>query len=248
MTASERASGGCDPPTGSERPGDLQRRLRAVSDLGDDDLVARAADLAREVHKGDYRKGTEIPYFEGHLAPVALLVEESGGTDVQIAAAYLHDAAEDEGGQAMLDQIREEMGDEVAQIVEDLSDSLVDTSITEKEEWEVRKPRYVAHLALAQRASLEVSLADKVHNAQSILDDYQVHGEELWDRFNKPAEYQLWYYRKLAGLFTLRLTAHPLTPVLDDTVAELTALVRETIPDIDTRVIHVSGELGRALG
>lgn len=212
--------------------------------MGDDDLVARAADLAREVHKGDKRKGTDISYFDGHLEPVALLVEESGGTDVQIAAAYVHDAAEDEGGQAMLDRIREELGDEVAQIVEDLSDSLVDTSTTEKEEWEVRKPRYVATLVLAPRVSLEVSLADKVHNAQSILDDYQVLGEDLWDRFNKPAEHQLWYYRKLAGLFDLRVPAHPLTPVLAHTVAELTALVRETIPDIDTRVIRVSSELG----
>jgi GTP pyrophosphokinase len=195
------------------------------------------------VHEGDYRKGTAIPYFDGHLQPVAKLVEASGGTDVQIAAAYLHDAAEDEGGLAMLDRIREEIGDEIAQIVEDLSDSLVDTTTTDKEDWEVRKPRYVAHLAQAQRASLEVSLADKVHNAQSIQDDYQVHGEELWDRFNKPAQYQLWYYRKLAGLFTLRLPDHPLTPVLADTVAELTALVREAIPDIDTRVGKVTGEL-----
>jgi hypothetical protein len=53
----------------------------------------------------------------------------------------------------MLDRIRAEMGDEVAQIVEDLSDSLVDTSSTEKEDWEVRKPRYLATLAQAQRAS-----------------------------------------------------------------------------------------------
>ena len=53
--------------------------------MTDTDLVSRAAALAREVHEGGTRKGTEIPYFDGHLEPVARLVEESGGNIAQVA-------------------------------------------------------------------------------------------------------------------------------------------------------------------
>ena len=67
----------------------------APADVWTDPLVRRAAALAAELHAGDVRKGSDQPYFEGHLEPVARLVAEAGGTPVQVAAAYLHDAAED---------------------------------------------------------------------------------------------------------------------------------------------------------
>jgi len=54
-----------------------------------------------------------------------------------------------------------------------LSDSLLDaTSGAEKEAWDVRERRYVAGLGDAPREVLEVSVADKVHNVEDILDDY----------------------------------------------------------------------------
>ena len=74
------------------------------------DLVPRARAFAEEVHAGGPRKGGGLPYFEAHLEPVAGLVRQSGGSSTQIAAAYLHDAAEDHGGRAMLDHIRAEFG------------------------------------------------------------------------------------------------------------------------------------------
>ena len=78
---------------------------RAVDDTNDD-LIDRARVLAQEVHAGQERKESGVGYFEGHVELVADLVRSAGGSDVQIAAAYLHDAAEDSGGQARLDQIR----------------------------------------------------------------------------------------------------------------------------------------------
>src|SRR3546814_10141422 len=81
------------------------------------DLVVAAADLARELHAGDVRKGSGEPYFEGHLAPVAAIVAADGGTAEQVAAAYLHDAAEDHGGPAQLDVLRARCGDGVADTI-----------------------------------------------------------------------------------------------------------------------------------
>jgi len=204
-----------------------------------DDLVAEARALAEIAHAGHLRKGTELPYVEGHLEPVAVLVREAGGTEVQVAAALLHDAVEDGGGSAMLDHIRAELGDEVARIVEDLSDSKADTTAPGglKEAWLPRKQRYLAGLGAKAVTSLQVSVADKAHNAGSLLEDYRRIGPEVWGRFNEPRpEYQLWYYAELADTFARRLPDAPLTAQLDETIAELTELVRADEPDIDERL------------
>lgn len=192
------------------------------------DLVGRAAAYARSVHAADVRKGTGVSYFSGHLEPVAAIVREAGGTDVQVAAAYLHDAAEDHGGQARLDDIRAAFGDAVAGIVEDLSDSLVDTDAgEEKEPWRVRKERYLESLAHKDAASLEVAAADKLHNVTSIVDDLRVIGDRLWERFTTqdPSE-QYWYYRSLADGIRHRLPDHPTSVALVAKVDEFGAELR----------------------
>ncbi|HEY8057975.1 MAG TPA: HD domain-containing protein [Acidimicrobiales bacterium] len=199
-----------------------------------DDLVARARAFAAEAHRGDLRKGTDTPYFDGHLEPVARLVEQSGGDDVQIAAAYLHDAAEDHGGEAMLDRIRYEFGPEVAETVDHLSDSLVDTTgVEDKAPWLERKQAYLDGLASEPTRSLEVSVADKLDNGRSILEDYRAVGDEIWARFNEQRpEGQLWYYATLVGIFEQRIPDHPLTAELADVVTELAARVRADRPDL----------------
>jgi (p)ppGpp synthase/HD superfamily hydrolase len=210
-----------------------------------DDMTTRASDLARELHEGQTRKCTKAPYFDGHLQPVADLVRSSGGTDAQIAAAYLHDAAEDAGGQDVLDRIADEIGEEVADMVEHLSDSLTDTTAgADKEPWTVRKRRYLRDLADAPRAVLEVSVADKLHNARSILSDYTATGPKFWVRFNeKRPEYQLWYYGSLTYLFAERLPDHPLTGELTRCFDELRDRVRADVPDIDDLLTEASAEL-----
>ena len=46
-----------------------------------------------------------------------------------------------------------------------------------------------------------MSLADKLHNARSILLDYRTHGEALWARFAGPGRPTRGYYRELAAAF-----------------------------------------------
>ena len=106
------------------------------------DRFFAAAAFANEVHGGQRRLGTQIPYI-AHLMIVAGLVLEDGGDETQAIAALLHDAVEDGGGRPMLDRIRAEFGDEVAAIVEACSDSL-DPDDTRS--WRERKAGYLAHL------------------------------------------------------------------------------------------------------
>jgi (p)ppGpp synthase/HD superfamily hydrolase len=77
---------------------------------------------ARDLHDGQTRKGTAIPYIS-HLMTVSAIVLEHGGDEDQAIAALLHDAAEDQGGAATLAAIRERFGDAVAGIVSDCTDS-----------------------------------------------------------------------------------------------------------------------------
>lgn len=44
-------------------------------------------------------------------------------------------------------------------------------------------------------------LAEKVDNAEAILDDYRATGDELWDRFAGKRDGTIWYYRSLTAIF-----------------------------------------------
>ena len=52
-------------------------------------------------------------------------------------------------------------------------------------EWYERKRGYIDAFPQKSPAALRVSLADKLHNARSILLDYRTHGDALWARFRQ---------------------------------------------------------------
>jgi (p)ppGpp synthase/HD superfamily hydrolase len=105
--------------------------------------------------------------------------------------------AAEEGGAATLAYIRNTFGDPVATIVSDCTDAWTEP----KPEWRPRKEAYLAILPGKPAQSLLVSLADKTHNAEAILFDYRVLGDQLWPRFNGGAEGTRWYYNALAEVF-----------------------------------------------
>ncbi len=155
---------------------------------------------AHELHGTQTRKGTSIPYIS-HLMIVSALVIENGGSEDQAIGALLHDAAEDQGGAETLEDVRTRFGNAVAEIVSDCTDSWDEP----KPEWQPRKEAYLAKLPAKPARSLLVSLADKTHNAEAILFDYRVLGDELWERFNGGAEGTRWYYRSLANIFSEKM-------------------------------------------
>jgi (p)ppGpp synthase/HD superfamily hydrolase len=171
------------------------------------DRFDRAVLYAIHVHGGQLRKGTSTPYV-AHLLAVAATVLEYGGDEDLAIAGLLHDSAEDQGGKARIEDVRNRFGERVARIVEACSDSLADTAKGErKAQWEERKEAYLSHLRNANHDILRVSLADKVHNARAILRDLrnpQV-GNKVWTRFSQPKTRTLWYYRSLAAIFRKKL-------------------------------------------
>jgi len=158
--------------------------------------VERALVFAACKHAGQTRKGADIPYIT-HPVAVALLVHEHGGDEDEVMGALLHDTVEDCGGLPVLEEIRGLFGDAVATIV----DGMTDSYDQDKEEWQVRKERYIAHIAVASASVRLVAVCDKLHNARSILADYEVVGSEIWKRFRGGKNGSLWYYRSLVEAF-----------------------------------------------
>jgi len=152
--------------------------------------------LATRLHINQVRKSTRIPYV-AHLLAVTALVLEDGGDEDQAIAALLHDAVEDQGGIEILDDIGRRFGERVARIVEGCSDSFE----SPKPPWRERKENYLRHLRVADIDILRVSLADKLHNACSILRDLQQHGDVIWERFKGGEDGTIWYYRSLVDVF-----------------------------------------------
>ncbi len=196
----------------------------ALTETGAAKLTARfeeALVYATQLHARQKRKGTHIPYV-AHLLSVAALVLEDGGDEDEAIAALLHDAVEDQGGRATLEEIRRRFGERVAAIVEACSDA--DT--IPKPPWRARKERYLEHLHQAPADVRRISAADKLHNARAILADLRSSGEKVWERFTGGKDGTLWYYRKLVSAYREAGT-NPIVEELDLVVSEIERLAGE---------------------
>ena len=179
---------------------------------------ASAMAYAYQVHAGQRRKGTGIPYI-AHILGVTAIAMEYGADEDQAFGALLHVAAEDGGGEATLAEIRARFGDAVADIVLGCSDSLVEDP-EDKLPWHERKENYLAHLENAGESVLLVSAADKLHNVRSIVRDYHEHGDAIWEHFQGRRDGTLWYYETVADTLMRRYRSQ-LTRDLQDEVDDL---------------------------
>ena len=182
---------------------------------------SEAFNYAFKLHYYQNRKGTRVPYV-AHLMSVAALVLENGGDEDQAIAGLLHDAVEDQGGLKTLDTIRNRFGDRVAKIVDGCTDSYT----WPKRPWRERKEQYLARLIQADENIRLVSLADKVHNARTLLWDLQRYGPSVWRRFNGGKDGTLWYYRALTDFF-MSSERTPLASELSRVVCEMERLAEK---------------------
>lgn len=172
------------------------------------------------LHSRQVRKGSSTPYVS-HLLGVASIALEYGANEDEAIAALLHDAVEDQGGAARLEDIRQHFGDAVAEIVAGCSDSMV----TPKPPWKERKETYLNHLAQTSPSIRLVSCADKLYNARSVLKDYRALGDELWPRFHGGRDGTLWYFRRLVEEYRNADHTSALVDELDRVVTELENMV-----------------------
>ena len=180
---------------------------------------AAAVAYVVDLHAAQRRKVFAEPYV-AHLLAVASLVLEAGGSEEQAIAALLHDAFEDQGGEATLRQIADRFGPTVARWVRDCSDHCTQP----KPPWPQRKAEHRARLEQADPQACLIVAADLLHNARCLVWALHAHGPTIWQRFSGGQERTLAHYRALVELFGRRGIAPLLVAELRETVARIEAL------------------------
>ena len=126
-------------------------------------IETRAKEFAKRAHNGQTRKYTGEPYIN-HPVEVAEIVKQHNGSREMIAAALLHDVVEDTD--ITLKDIREEFGNAVADLVDDLTD----VSKPEDGNRALRKEMDRDHTAQASAAAMVIKAADLISNTKSIVE------------------------------------------------------------------------------
>lgn len=147
-------------------------------------LVEQAIEFATKAHTGQKRKGNGRPYIY-HPLNVGKILARAGFSKEVVAAGILHDVVEDTD--ITIEEIEKHFGKIVAYLVEAHTE---DKSKT----WEERKQHTIE---VVESGSLEVKAliaADKYDNLQSLIEDYQVLGDKLWDVFKRGYDKQKWYH------------------------------------------------------
>lgn len=127
------------------------------------ELIERARYYATVRHRRiDQRRKYTFQPYEQHLLAVAKTLADAGAGDDAIAAAWLHDLVEDTP--ATFDEVVSEFGENVAQLVRELTD----VSCLSDGNRAARKAIDREHLANASDTAQQIKLADLIDNCQDI--------------------------------------------------------------------------------
>ena len=141
----------------------LLRRYQERWPRRDTDLIRRAYHVAAAAHESQRRKSGE-PYIL-HPVAVAMVVADLGLDDVTIAAALLHDAAEDTA--LSIDDIESSFGSEVASIVDGCT-KVDRLKFDTKEDQQSASMRKMLVAVAKDLRVLLIKLSDRLHNMKTL--------------------------------------------------------------------------------
>ena len=161
-------------------------------------LLTGAYRFARFAHEGPPSEAdTEV----SHPIEVALLLQDAGFDEEVVAAGLLHDVVEDTSIE--VDEIRSRFGDEVADLVDAM------TEAPEIQPYGVRKEEHRRRVARSGPSAAAIYAADKIATLRS----YDEHGD-------KPPPHRFEHFQRTLG--ELEQT-HPQLPFLGELRAALDA-------------------------
>ncbi len=170
---------------------------------------ADAVGYAAKEHGDHYRKRAAgdqrpmIPYLS-HLLGVASIVIEDGGDTDDAVAALLHDIIEDRPTPDRARDIDDRFGPRVLSLV----NACTGNTSKQEPDFRTRKQHYLDRLGSERdTGAVRVSLADKVHNARSTVNDLEADGPAVWERFNAPYLDQIWWYTGLSDAYAQHAAA-----------------------------------------
>uniref|UniRef100_A0A8R1HL28 Guanosine-3',5'-bis(diphosphate) 3'-pyrophosphohydrolase MESH1 n=1 Tax=Caenorhabditis japonica TaxID=281687 RepID=A0A8R1HL28_CAEJA len=179
-----------------------EKPLKVDTELADWNLFMKANDFAARRHRHQKRKDNATPYINHPIGVAYILTNEAKVYDpVTLAAAVLHDVVEDT--KTTMEEILEEFGEEVAEVVGQCTD---DKKLAKAERKKLQIENYGKH---THRAKL-VHLADKLYN----LRDLERKTPIGWDK-KRVSEYFKWSRDVIAEM---KGTNEALECALDDVI------------------------------
>lgn len=175
-------------------------------DLEGEPMIKKAFDMAVLAHSGQTRESGEP--FVTHPIWVAKVVTQLGVGRRAIVAALLHDIAEDT--QINIDQIVNEFDDEVALLVEGLTEVKQRTKNIEVHETNIDVFRKFLFSSVDDVRVLIIRIVDKLHNGLtigSLTKDRQIkYAQRIFGIYSPIAEYVgLHYFKRLLDDIAFRI-------------------------------------------
>lgn len=163
---------------------EFAKRYMEVNDIID--LKEKAKQFAINAHMGQIRKSEPDKPMIIHPIGVGMLLEEYGCDEKIVAAGYLHDVVEDT--KYTIEDIKNEFGDEVANLVMGASEP--DKSLS----WEQRKKHTIEKTKNLPLRNKLVICADKINNLEDLMLKFEKSGKRDFSAFKRGEEQQRWYY------------------------------------------------------
>ena len=138
----------------------LVRTVRANNPQEDLETIERAFKVADHYHTGQKRKSGD-PYIT-HPVAVTTILAELGASGATLIAGLLHDTVEDT--EYTLDQLREDFGEEVAELVDGVTKL---DKVTYGEHAQAETVRKMVIAMAKDIRVLVIKLADRLHNART---------------------------------------------------------------------------------
>lgn len=159
-------------------------------------MLEKAVEFAKEAHKGQLRKGNNIPYIVHPLEVCGIVSLMTGDEEVR-CAAILHDTVEDT--YATLRDIEDNFGKKVAYLVGKESE---DKSRT----WIERKLHTVKYLKNESIEVKMITLGDKLSNIRESYRNFLTDGDNFLLRFNEKNKIKqaMYYFGMLDALSDLK--------------------------------------------
>lgn len=190
----------------------------------DGDAFNEALAFAMAWHKGQYRKGSSIPYVTHVVAVAELLARYYPAEQDLVIAGLLHDTVEDTG--ASFELLETTFGSDVTHLVRAVTKP-TDEEVPEEHRtdkvtvWKYKRSAMLEHLGTGDRNILRLKAADALANLHSIYRDLsdRAVGDEVWRRFKGSKAQSLWYYRAMLSRVHEGLGDEPLVLELRNMLA-----------------------------
>jgi len=179
------------------------------------DLIQKSFNKAYELHQGQARKVSDVPYLVHLLDTAKYLMYETRDVDI-ICAGILHDTLENT--RYSEDVLRAEFGERVYSLVvfcTEKNNTFNATPQSKEKTWKERKSHAIEKLNNASDDELLVFAADKLSNLLSIKEDL-INGKDVWTNFNGSRADVEWYYSEIFKVIERRFPSRRIFRVYSD--------------------------------